>query len=226
MCSRGKGIIAGYAADRKAAKRARCKSWDCPHCAANRAKQLRARMFRARVNRGFDLTIRHIASRTLEEETRLLKQCWRDFRLWWNRTNPDEKIECLGVWELKGPRHVHMHVVARCPRVDWKVLQKFFWNRIRSHKQWVKDLTDKKRRVAYITKYVTKQLVKLAHTHRYSATHGFDEPSEDVKGDPFFAGLAVRWENRPLHAFARYWADEGHNVDYNHDAGTCVVHPP
>lgn len=222
----GDGIIIGIAADRKAAIAHSGKSWDCPRCAKIRAKRLRARILAAGCNRGFDLTIRHLPHRTIEEETALLKDCWRDFRLWWNRNNPGKKIECMGFWEVTGDRHVHLHVVARCPYVPRPLLVRFFWNRLQSPLQGIKPLTNQTQRIKYAAKYVTKALVKLKGTHRYSATHGFDAPREPFAKDPFFQGLTWTWDSKTLLQFAQEHIEQAWQVDLSMERGRCCVRPP
>lgn len=226
MCRCGDGILTGEIDGRKAARTQRCKCWGCEHCAPKNAKRLRARSYAANCNRGFDLTIRHEPERTLEQETALLKATWRKFRLWWNRTYPNNKIECLTCWEIKGKRHVHLHVLARCGYVDQRVVQQFFWREIRSHKQWVKSLLNQKARIAYATKYVTKGLAKLKGTSRYSVTHGFEDRTREIPRDPFFEGMAWQLGVGKLTDYAQRWLSSGYNVDLDLEHDCCKVRPP
>jgi hypothetical protein len=226
MCRCGDGILTGEAPGRKAARTQRCKCWGCEHCAPKNATKLRARSYAANCNRGFDLTIRHEPERTLEEETALLKATWRKFRLWWNRTYPNNKIECLTCWEVKGKRHVHLHVLARCGYVDWRVLAQFFWREIRSHRQWVKPLLNQKARIAYATKYVTKKLAKLKGTSRYSVTHGFEDPNREIPCDPFYQGMTWLPSKQCLVTWCEERAMDGWQVDWPAGSDRATARPP
>lgn len=226
MCDCGSGIIAADAGDRKAARTARCKTFECPICGPRRAAELRAKLYEARPNRFFTLTIRHLETRTLSEEVELLKGCWRRFRLWWNRTYPQKQIECCSIWELKGERHAHMHVLARCGFVPVNVLKAFFQKEIGSFKQDVRKIYDLKEVGRYITKYVTKDLVKLPHTHRYAPTHGFFKPSEPPPRDPFFDHMEWRFERQTLAQFAHYWVSRAWRIDLDMKHDLCTVRPP
>jgi hypothetical protein len=226
MCRCGEGILTGTAAGRKAARTQRCRCWPCEYCGPKNARRLRARAFAAGCNRGFDLTIRHLPDRTLEQETELLKRTWRKFRLWWNRKHPHGKIEALTCWERKGERHVHLHVLARCPFVSQKLLSAFFAKEIRSPMQWVKALTNKKDRIRYATKYVTKELAKLPGTSRYSVTQGFEDRDRDIPRDPFYEGMTWLREDGTLAQYAHNWLSQGFDVDLHIERDYCKVRPP
>lgn len=226
MCSCDTGIITGDAADRKAAFEPECGSWDCPRGAKAKARRIRARALAGNCNRGFDLTIRHLPHRTIEEEIALLKECWRDFRIWWEKQPRGGKIHALTVWECTGARHVHIHALARCNYVPVKILRRFFIQRINSPRQWIKDLTSKQQRIFYATKYITKQLIKLPHTHRYSFTHGFDEAKEPIPRDPFFQDMEWNYRKKPLWLFALNWMEAGWHVDLDEKRRRCLARPP
>jgi len=226
MCASGDGIIAGEAAHGKAAFTIDCGQWACDECAPRMAKRLRARTIAAKPTKFFSLTIRHRPDRTLEQETELLKEAWRKFRLWWARQPRGCHIECGTFWELKGERHVHIHALARCGFVPRKVLRGWFARHYKSQEQDVREVKSAAQLAHYVTKYVTKDLVKLARTHRYSFTHGFEDKTATWERDPFFEGMAFAFENNKLPGFAHHWFSRGWSVDLQMERGRCLVRPP
>lgn len=198
MCKRVDGIIAGDSPFKKAARAACCNSWDCADCGPRKKRRLIAKCFAAQANRGFDLTIRHREDRTLQQEADLLQKWWRNFRRLWNRNNPNNKIRCISVWEIKGPRHVHLHCLARCGFIPVKKLRAYFWEHLRSHKQWIKPLDTPKKQRAYAIKYVGKDPAKLEGKHRYSVSKHFWKKTEETYQDPELEGLKWRYVRQPL----------------------------
>ena len=156
----------------------------------------------------------------------MLKKCWRKFRIWWNKKHPSNKIECISVWERVGERHVHLHVLARCGYVDRRVLVAFFQREIDSPMQWVKHLYSHAKRVAYATKYISKDLAKLPGTNRYSVTHGFDDKSKLFKPDPFYEGMTWEFSRDQVLDLAKRWLAQGFRVDLDVRRESCRAWPP
>lgn len=191
--------------------RARCKKWSCPYCSELNAYQWRSRLrFALHTTPGTWQFITYTAHRHWRGEARSLKNIRENSGKLWKRwvrlakKTTDEKLLYVRLFEAHKDGSVHVHGFVRAPmgiypQASGKIPEKRTqddYNGIR----WLKtasrecgmgfqadvtEITDRKKSVHYVTKYMSKSLFSLElpkGARRIQTSHGFPKPDWMQRG--------------------------------------------
>lgn len=166
----GKQTIWGHIGNQLTAYRARCKSWKCAHCAPIRAKRLRRYARSGNPTTFLTLTARYGNAKTADQAAQRLVVCFRLLRQQLKRDGYAETIEFLAVFERTKRGWPHLHILMRAPYLPQERISELMakWND--SPIIDIKQVTDSRRAVAYVTKYVAKRPDKFDGAKRYWAS--------------------------------------------------------
>lgn len=143
-----------------------CKRWTCPRCGPKKAKRLR----KAIIVKATELGLRRFLTLTLnpatctpEESIVYIRKCWHKFRTSLKRRY-GRSITFIAVLELQKSGYAHLHIL-----VDRYMEQRWIseaWQAVGGGRIVDIRLVDIHRIGAYLSKYLTKELLTVALRRR------------------------------------------------------------
>ncbi len=150
-----------------------CKGWSCPICGPKKAYRLRKGITRIAVERNLcrllTLTL-DPKTCTPEESIQYLLEVWRKFRVYLIRKY-GRSITFIAIRELQKSGYAHLHILID-RYVEWQWIQET-WQALGGGKFVNIKRIDLHRIAAYLTKYLTKDLILAPfkpRTRRYSTS--------------------------------------------------------
>jgi len=162
----------------------RCKCWTCEECRPIRKARLEHEALAGQPNLFITLTSRNRASITRHQAARDLVAAWRRFRLEFLKRYGKGSLPFLAVFEETKRGWPHLHIVARAKWVDQKWLSNRMQVLIGSPIVDVRRITNQKKIIAYIAKYLRKNPHKFQGVKRYWRSLGYLKPTPRTDLDP------------------------------------------
>jgi hypothetical protein len=190
----------------------KCRSWNCPECGPERARQLRSRGIRGRPNRFITLTCRIPTFSTKECQAKALAYAWRVIVQRWRRLKKWHKCEYLCVFEAHKNGWPHLHILWRGHWMSQAWLSEQMVELLGSHRQDIREIKSLKQGVYYVTKYITEALVRFGSAKRYWTSRNWPKAWDTDVEPAFPKGVAVTHVPESEHTILRQWRAAGHEV--------------
>jgi len=156
----------------------RCKCWSCELCCPIRKAKLEHEALAGQPNLFITLTSRRKRSGDAGRAAQDLVRAWRNFRIQFIKKNGKGSLPFLAVFEETKKGWPHLHIVARARWVDQRYLSRRMKKLINSPVVHVKRITDQKRIVHYIAKYLKKNPHKFKGVKRYWRSLSYFKPQQ------------------------------------------------
>ncbi len=165
--------------------RMRCKQWSCPRCGPKRAKQVRyaitQRATELGLTRMLTLTIGHDGC-TAGQSVRYIRECWSKLRVYLRRKFGESiTYICILEFQLNGYAHLHI-LVDRYIDFGWIQAN---WQAVGGGYRVSIDWVDAHRIGAYLSKYLTKELMLsplYGRYRRFTTSQSLELIAKSAKG--------------------------------------------
>ena len=144
-----------------------CKQWTCAKCGPKRATRLRMAIAKTatqlELNRFLTLTLDH-KTVSADESIRHIRSCWNKFRTYLKRKY-GQSVTFISVLEPQKSGHAHLHIL-----VDRYIDQRWIsykWRAVGGGSMVDIRQVDIHRISAYLSKYLTKELLLACHHSKY-----------------------------------------------------------
>ena len=192
----------------------RCRCWTCEHCQPVRRRGLIANAIAGQPRTFITLTIRTDEQVNPIHQARQLTRAWRLIRLRWQRRAHLKSIPFISVMEATKAGRPHLHVLARAPYLDQRILAAWAAEIIGSPVVWIERIDAHRSTAAYVTKYVGKEPHQFGTSKRYFQSRDYDRrPLERRRLQKLPRGTFERREillNQQVHR----WLCEGRTLTY------------
>lgn len=164
----------------------RCKKWDCEICHPyNRQRVIRFARH-GKPNAFITLTVKPDRYETPDEAARDMKRAfvllrraiWKKYRI--------KNMPFLVVFERTKAGWPHMHILARVKWISQAWLSQKWNELLGAPIVDIRRIQDQGRMVAYITKYIGKELHSFANCKRWWRSHNYDLGEDDQWNPKFF----------------------------------------
>ena len=168
-----------------------CKTWACPYCGPIKRATLAARIKTAKPNRFVTLTAEANQDRTprevFDQTRRQISELAKTYR------REGKEFEYIRVLETHESGYPHYHLIVRSPWLDQKELSHRWCQFTQSYVVDVRKLSNDKKGVNYVMKYLGKQASTQFTTRRVSFTQNFFAKEEKTPKPKQQIAEVERW---------------------------------
>lgn len=172
----------------------RCKRWSCPECAKVNRKRVMMKARDGHPTAMLTLTVSHKNYDDFGEAARDLKRGLVALRKRIARAYPGERLPFIAVFEKHKSGWPHLHLLIRARFLPIKRLKEM-WEGITG--SWNVSITAIKSNagaMAYVAKYLGKDLSKFEGCKRWWRSHDYDQVEKDEKEGAQPRQNWSRWE--------------------------------
>lgn len=203
----------------------RCRSWDCPHCAATMKRRLLRRLRYSKPNLFSTLTTSTRTAATPDEAFIRANAAISTLIKRWRRRFPNERVEYFLVWERTKAGWPHAHLLLVAPPVSKHWLSATWRELTGSYIVDLQPVSSLTHAAKYLAKYLAKDPQTPPGFRRWRRSAGFFRTQDEPKA-PKLPTIG-RWtrEPHPLWVRAYLWMRQGLKVWYDND-GKLHSRPP
>lgn len=204
----------------------RCKCWSCEECRPRRKSKLKYEAELGHPN--MFITLTHVRRKDMSrhEAARALVKAWRRVRLEYIKDHGKHSLPFLCVFEETKKGWPHLHIVARAKWVDQVWLSRRMGALIGSPIVDVRRITNRRKVIAYIAKYLKKNPHLFRGVKRYWRSLDYFRPTSET--DFKERDLPNEWQivRCSYETLAKFYEVEGYIVECNRYQATVTPYKP
>lgn len=203
----------------------KCKAWTCEDCITYRKHRMMAEACGGCPNTFITLTSRVNHKQTPAEAAKKLSHAWRLLRLRIMRKYNRRNLPFYAVFEKTKKGWPHLHILARTGWISQRFMSVVMAELIDSPHVDIRRIDNTGRVAGYVSKYMTKDPTRFAHSKRYWRSQDYDV--RPPKADRPKHKPGEGWEMWPMPAtrFIENCTEWGWIVEQTGN-GVWHVHPP
>lgn len=152
----------------------RCRSWQCEHCAPERASRLIAEVLGGRPNKFLTLTVNPDTFSGPAERAQKLVWAWRCLRLRAMRKFQMAKLPFYAVFEKTKAGEPHLHILLRTKYIPQGWISDTMRELIDAPIVDIQSIAGRRKTASYVAKYIGKDPHKFPGTKRYWKSQDYD----------------------------------------------------
>lgn len=150
-----------------------CRRYGCSDCLPILRKRLERVIREGRPTKLLTLTLRRVPGMSREEAAGVLMHGWDTFLKRLRRYLGDRELQFLHVKEGTKAGWPHLHVLLRMPSVDYRLLRAWWEDITGAFQVDIRRVRSVKGVAGYLSKYLTKDLVKFGSYRVWSRSRGW-----------------------------------------------------
>lgn len=191
-----------------------CGRWQCKNCGWRLAQKLATRIGLTRIDRFVTLTLRANDWDATIHQLDFINASWRSLYKRIKRKFPNEELGYVKVVEFTKVGTPHLHIALQSPFLSQRWLSRNWRELTGSHIVDIRKITSQRSVARYLSKYLTKSTVTVAHRRKYAASRRFLPQLPDVDEDvdsirPDWHWTPARVDRARLSLLSQGWREVG-----------------
>ena len=191
----------------------RCRAWTCPNCAPERQKQLFAQAMAGAPNTFITLTANPKSGGTPHDRARRLADAWRIIVKRTKRHYKYPTLPYLCVFERTKKGEPHLHILARVPWIDQRLLSKWMDELTQAPIVDIRRIYNHKSMAQYVSKYIAKDPHRFTQNKRYWSTRDWEVNRFERPEKPGTWSRSWEMRDTTLDKLEQSWRTAGMEVE-------------